>query len=78
MNLIEIFQIRVNSYEEEDLLIISDASAEQIEAVLKPMVDQERHDVDVFYDHDDYVLALKKALRGYTIQYVPEPYLIEL
>jgi hypothetical protein len=78
MNLIEVFQIRVNSWEEEDLTILSDASAEQIEAVLQPMVDEERNDTNVFYDHDDYVNALKKALRGYTIQYVPQPYFIEL
>lgn len=78
MNLIEIFQIRVNSWEEEDLTIISDASAEQIEAVLQPMVDEERNDINVFYDHDDYVNALKKALPRYTIQYVPQPYFIEL
>lgn len=42
------------------------------------MVDEERNDTNVFYDHDDYVNALKKALRGYTIQYVPQPYFIEL
>lgn len=78
MNLIEIFQIRVNAWEEEDLFIISDASAEQIEDVLQPMIDQERKDTNVFYDHDDYINALIKALPRYRIQYVPHPYFISL
>jgi hypothetical protein len=77
MKNLEVFQIKVNSYDEEDLLLISDAPADAIERVLAPMVNDERVN-DAWYDHNDYITALQTALPQFHVQYIPEPYLIEL
>jgi hypothetical protein len=77
MKNLEVFQIKVNSYDEEDLIIISDAPADAIERVLAPMVTDERVN-DAWYDHNDYINALQTALPQFHVQYIPEPYLIEL
>ena len=69
----ELYQINTTAYREEDMLLISDAPYEEIEKVLEPMVNKERSDEDVWFDHDDYMTALRTALPDFKFFYVPEP-----
>jgi hypothetical protein len=69
----ELYQINTTAYREEDMLLLSNASFEQIEEVLQPMVNKERSNDDVWFDHDDYMNALRTALPDFKFFYVPEP-----
>jgi hypothetical protein len=68
----ELYQIKTTAYSEEDMLLISDAPYDEIEKVLEPMVYAERKD-KAWYDHDDYMNALRTALPDFKFFYVPEP-----
>lgn len=68
----ELYQIKTTAFSEEDMLLISDASYEDIEKVLEPMVFAERRE-KAWYDHSDYLNALVEALPQYKFIYVTEP-----
>ena len=68
----ELYQINTTAYPEEDMLLISDAPYEEIEKVLEPMVMAEREGKE-WYDHTDYLQALRTALPQYKLMYSPEP-----
>jgi hypothetical protein len=68
----ELYQIKTTAYSEEDMLLISDAPYEEIEKVLQPMVMAEREGKE-WYDHTDYLQALRTALPQYQSMYIPEP-----
>lgn len=68
----ELYQIKTTAYSEEDMLLISDAPYEEIEKVLQPMVMAEREEKE-WYDHADYLQALRTALPQYQLMYIPEP-----
>lgn len=72
-----LYQIKTTAYNEEDMLLITDAPDDAIERVLEPMVTAERHE-DKWYDHHDYLTALETALPQYTFFYFTEPHVIEL
>jgi hypothetical protein len=57
---IKLVKISTTSYEEEDFLLVTSLSDEQIEAVIKPRVEEERNsDGSVFYSNDDLWWLLK-------------------
>ena len=72
-----LYQIKTTAYDEEDMLLITDAPDDAIERVLEPMVTAERHE-DKWYEHHDYLTALETALPQYTFFYFTEPHVIEL
>lgn len=72
-----LYQIKTTSYDEQDMLLVTDAPDDAIERVLEPMVHAERHE-DKWYDHDDYLRALETALPQYQFFYFTEPHIIEL
>lgn len=73
----ELYQIKTTAYSEEDMLLISDAPYDEIEKVLEPMVMAEREGKE-WYDHADYLQALRTALPQYQSMYIPEPIVIEI
>jgi hypothetical protein len=52
---IRIVDIAQNSWQEENLLLLTTLTDEQIEAVLKPLIDEERADEDgnLIYSNED-------------------------
>lgn len=57
---IRLVEVSQNSWEEENLLLLTTLSDEQIEAVLKPLIEEERNceDGSVLYDNDTMVQIL--------------------
>jgi hypothetical protein len=72
-----LYQIKTTAYDEEDMLLVSDAPDDAIERILEPMIDAERHE-DKWFDHDDYLRALQTALPQFQFFYYTEPHVIEL
>lgn len=72
-----LYQIKTTAYDEEDMLLITDAPDDAIERVLEPMVRAERLEKE-WYDHDDYINALKTHLPQYTFFYQGDPHIIVL
>lgn len=68
----ELYQIKTTAYSEEDMLLITDAPYDEIEKVLEPMVYAERRGKE-WYDHSDYLQALRTALPQYQLMYIVEP-----
>lgn len=72
-----LYQIKTTSYDEEDMLLVTDAPDDAIERILEPMIHAERHE-DKWFDHDDYLRAFQTALPQYQFFYYTEPHVIEL
>jgi hypothetical protein len=72
-----LYQINTTAYPEEDMLLVTDAPDDAIERVLEFMVYEERKE-KAWYDHDDYLNALKTALPQFTFFYYVEPHLLVL
>lgn len=72
-----LYQIKTTAYDEEDMLVVTDAPDDAIERVLEPMIYEERHE-DKWYDHDDYMTALRNQLPQFTFFYYSEPHVIDL
>jgi hypothetical protein len=72
-----LYQIKTTAYDEEDMLLVTDAPDDAIERILEPMIYEERHE-DKWFDHDDYLRALETALPQFTFFYYTEPHVIEL
>ena len=72
-----LYQINTTAYHEEDMLLVTDAPDDAIERVLEPMIHAERHE-DKWFDHDDYLNALRTALPQFTFFYYVEPHVIIL
>ena len=53
-------QVNTTAYEEEDMLLITDLTDEQIESVVTPIVERERESVDFGYVNNDLADALRK------------------
>lgn len=73
----QLYIISTTAYEEENMLIVTDASVEEIKNVLEPLVKQEREE-DVWYEHYDYLKALNDALPYRRILHFTEPLAIDL
>ena len=72
-----LYQIKTTAYNEEDMLLVTDAPDDAIERVLEPMVKAEQEE-DAWFDHDDYLRALETALPQFTFFYYSEPHVIVL
>jgi len=72
-----LYQIKTTAYDEEDMLLVTDAPDDAIERVLEPMVKAEREE-DQWFDHDDYLRALETALPQFQFFYYTEPHVIDL
>jgi len=73
----QLYLISTTAYDEESMLIVSDASVEEIKKVLEPMVKQEREG-DVWYEHSDYLKALNDAFPYNRFLYFNDPLAIDL
>lgn len=60
---IRIVKVKTTAYEEENFVLLTDLSDEQIEEVIRPIVEKERNatedDEDTFYDNEELFGALK-------------------
>jgi hypothetical protein len=72
-----LYQIKTTAYDEEYILLVTDAPDDAIESVLEPMFHAERHE-DAWYDHDDYLKALETALPQYKFFSFVEPHIIHI
>lgn len=55
-----IVRINTSAYDEEDFYLLTNLTNAQIQAVIEPMVDEERKNDEVF-SNEDYFCALKEA-----------------
>jgi hypothetical protein len=70
-NNLDIYQINTTAWDEEDFLLLTSLTPEQITRVIQPIVDNEREN-DVAYDNDALIDVLKKAYPHDTItHYIP-------
>ncbi len=62
---IRIVEVNTTAYEEENFVLLTDLSDEQIEKVIRPIVEKERNttedDEDCFYGNGDLVGALEET-----------------
>jgi len=62
---IRIVEVNTTAFEEENFVLLTDLSDEQIEVVIKPIVEKERNatedDDDTFYDNEELFGALEEA-----------------
>ena len=62
---IRIVEVNTTAFEEENFILLTDLSDEQIEEVIRPIVDKERNatedDDDTFYDNEELFGALEEA-----------------
>jgi hypothetical protein len=56
---IRVVEINTTAFEEENFVLVTDLSDEQIEEVIRPIVLAERNEIDiVYYDNETLVSAL--------------------
>jgi len=61
---IRIVEVNTTAYQEENFVLLTDLSDEQIEVVIKPIVDKERNETDeeeFYYDNEELFGALEEA-----------------
>ena len=61
---IRIVEVNTTAFEEENFILLTDLSDEQIEVVIKPIVDKERNETDeeeFYYDNEELFGALEEA-----------------
>ncbi len=64
---LRIVEINTTAYEEEDFLLLTDLSDEQIKSIIVPIVGMERDD-DIEYCNDELVDELKKTFPNNFIE----------
>ena len=65
---LNLVQVNTTAWDEEDFLLLTSLTEEQITYIIKPIVDDEREN-DVAYDNDALVYALEKAYPHDTIMH---------
>jgi hypothetical protein len=65
---LRIVEINTTAYEEEDFLLLTDLSDEQIKSIIVPIVGMERDD-DIEYCNDELVEELKKTFPSNYIEH---------
>jgi hypothetical protein len=77
---IRLVEIRQNSWEEENLLLLTTLNDEQIKKVLVPLRDEERNDDEglVIYANDDMAQILSDAYPKELVIYYQEPDYLEI
>jgi len=62
---IRIVEVNTTAYDEENFILLTDLSDEQISEVIRPIVDKERNQIDnddnVYYDNEELFGALEQA-----------------
>ena len=62
---IRIVEVNTTAFEEENFVLLTDLSDEQIEVVIRPIVEKERNatedDDDTFYDNEELFGALQET-----------------
>ena len=62
---IRIVEVNTTAFQEENFVLLTDLSDEQIEEVIRPIVDKERNatedDDDTFYDNEELFGALQET-----------------
>jgi len=61
---IRIVEVNTTAYEEENFILLTDLSDEQIEEVIRPIVDKERNETDeeeFYYDNEELFNLLEQA-----------------
>jgi len=61
---IRIVEVNTTAFEEENFILLTDLSDEQIEEVIKPIVDKERNETDeeeFYYDNEELFNSLEQA-----------------
>jgi hypothetical protein len=56
---LRLVQVNTTAYEEEDMLLITNLTDEQIESVVTPIVERERESEEFGYDNSDLADALR-------------------
>jgi hypothetical protein len=66
----DLFRINTTAFEDEDFILLTDLSAEQIKKVITPIVLKERQsgNEEDFYDNDDLTNALIEAYPDAIVQ----------
>jgi len=68
---LNLFQINTTAYDEEDFLLLTSLTEEQIKTIVAPIVRLEREE-EIEYDNDILVESLKKAYpRAVVEMYTP-------
>lgn len=70
-----LYSINTTAYEEEDFLILTDLSEQDIVEVINPIVNAERDGYET-YTNDDLFLALRDRYPSASIQMIVEPHKI--
>ena len=61
---IRIVEVNTTAFEEENFILLTDLSDEQIEKVIRPIVDKERNETDeeeFYYDNEELFNLLEKT-----------------
>lgn len=66
MKSLNVYEIATSGWKEENFRLMTTLTAEQIKAVIQPMVDKERED-EIVLSNDEYVQALKDKYRNKII-----------
>ncbi len=66
----DLFRINTTAFEDEDFILLTNLSVEQIKKVITPIVLKERQsgDEEDFYDNDDLTNALAEAYPDAIVQ----------
>ena len=68
-------KVKTTSYSEEDFLLVTDLTDEQIESVISPIVMLERENDENFYDNDMLTDELSKTYPKNFVEYYFEPHI---
>jgi len=72
LELIRIVEINTTAFEEENFVLLTDLTDEQIEEVIRPIVEKERNETDeeeFYYDNEELFWAIKETYPNNIIQY---------
>ena len=82
LELIRIVQVNTTAYEEENFVLLTDLTDEQIEEVIRPIVLAERNQIenddDVFYDNETLVSELLEKYPNNLVSFYTDKNSIEL
>ena len=73
MKNLRLVEVNTTAYEEENFVLVTDLTDEQIQEVIIPIVEKERNsdndDIDSFYDNQDLIDELRETYPNNTIIY---------
>jgi len=67
---VRLIKINTTAFEEEDFMLLTDLTDEEVEVVIRPLIEAEREeDEDSFYDNDSLVSALEVSYPNNVIKH---------